>query len=102
MGQPALCSGHLPLASLSPFGNGNPEPMLASYGLMVKSADMVGNGHLRMVLAQNGRQAQAIGFNWAGMTPSLGEKVDMAFTPRVSNFGHPHIQMVMEDMRPNC
>ncbi len=56
------------LSSLEPFGQGNPEPMLALHGATVKSAVTMGGGaHLRgTVLTRAGTQLAFVGFNLVG------------------------------------
>ena len=56
------------LAALEPFGQGNPEPMLALRGAVVKSATTMGRGaHLRGTVATRaGGHLNFVGFNLVG------------------------------------
>lgn len=56
------------LAALEPFGQGNPEPMLALRGAVVKSATTMGRGaHLRGTVATRaGGRLNFVGFNLVG------------------------------------
>ena len=56
------------LAALEPFGQGNPEPMLALRGAAVKSATTMGRGaHLRGTVATRaGGHLNFVGFNLVG------------------------------------
>jgi single-stranded-DNA-specific exonuclease len=56
------------LASLEPFGQGNPEPMLALRGAVLRFASTMGNGsHLRGTVATSrGTQLAFVGFNLCG------------------------------------
>jgi single-stranded-DNA-specific exonuclease len=40
------------LENLAPFGQGNPEPLLACYGVRVDKVGVVGEKHLKLGLAQ--------------------------------------------------
>ncbi len=53
------------LTALEPFGQGNPEPMLALRGARLKSAQTMGNGaHLRgAVMTRGGGTLNFVGFN---------------------------------------
>ena len=69
------------LAALEPFGQGNPEPMLALRGAIVKSAVTMGRGaHLRgMVTTRAGGHLAFVGFNLVG-TPVGDFLLDDAHT----------------------
>jgi single-stranded-DNA-specific exonuclease len=88
------------LEKLAPFGQGNPEPILACLGARVESVGLVGENHLKLKLAQEGDWAPAIGFNMAEFAPLAGDTVDVAFIPRASSYGGRHLEMVLEDVRP--
>ncbi len=66
------------LATLAPFGPGNPEPRIAIPGVQVQFADVVGKDHLRMTLAARagGGRLDAICFRAVG-TP-LGQFLQSA------------------------
>ncbi|MBI4797741.1 MAG: single-stranded-DNA-specific exonuclease RecJ [Desulfarculus sp.] len=88
------------LERLAPFGPGNPEPVLACRGVEVGQASLVGDGHLRLEVRQNGRRLKGIGFNLGARKPSPGSRVDLACTPRISTYGGRHLELVLEDLRP--
>lgn len=88
------------LERLAPFGPGNPEPVLACRGVEVGQASLVGDGHLRLEVRQNGRRLKAIGFHLAPLKPAVGSRVDLACTPRISSYGGRHLELVVEDLRP--
>jgi len=77
------------LAQLSPYGVGNPEPILIARRLQVmQSARRVGQNHLKMKVRSPGRGGQvveAIGFNLGAYTDILNQVcspyVDLAFVP---------------------
>ncbi|MEW5723437.1 MAG: single-stranded-DNA-specific exonuclease RecJ [Thermodesulfobacteriota bacterium] len=76
------------LAGLAPFGEGNPEPVLALSGLEVLAAGCVGAppGHLRLTLAQDGKVFETMGFGLGGLLPGLGRKVSVAVQRYNSTF----------------
>lgn len=55
------------LESAGPYGSGNPEPRLAIPSVRVVKADIVGNGHVRAILTDdgNGGTLRGIAFNAA-------------------------------------
>ena len=67
------------LKQLEPFGAANPEPLLLMRGLKVFSRKTVGDGHLQLVLAADGRTFKAIAFRQAA--EQFGPEVDVLFTP---------------------
>ncbi|MEW6266681.1 MAG: single-stranded-DNA-specific exonuclease RecJ [Thermodesulfobacteriota bacterium] len=74
------------MAGLAPFGEGNPEPILASKGLNVVSASTAGGSgaHLRLVLSQNGLSREMIGYGLGHLLPDLGRRVSIAVRPYTS------------------
>ena len=85
------------LESLAPFGEGNPPPRLGLQGVKVKRAWIVAQKHLKLEL--EGAGAQAIGFNLAHLLPRPGDRLDLACTPRISNFQGRHLELIVEDLR---
>ncbi|MBM3306759.1 MAG: single-stranded-DNA-specific exonuclease RecJ [Candidatus Eisenbacteria bacterium] len=70
------------MAGMRPFGVGNPEPVLGATGVKLVSARSVGNGHLKMTVAQGDRVMDAIGFGMADALADLragGGTVSLAF-----------------------
>jgi hypothetical protein len=62
---------------------------------------MMGRGrHLRLIMHQGGVRANAIAFGGAERQwPQLNTLYDVACTPRVSNYGAAHLEIVVEDWR---
>ena len=89
-----------PLARLAPFGQANPEPLLCARGVRVASARTVGEKHLKLELTQDGARLPAIAFNCQEPWIEVGVELSAAFIPRISSFGRPHIELVVEDLRP--
>ena len=88
------------LDRMRPFGFGNPTPVFAARGLrVVGQPRIVGNGHLKMTLADGGVQRETIGFN-------LGERgvpeglIDAAFQLQKNTYmGRETIQLNLQDFR---
>ncbi len=96
LGPAALAS----LERLAPFGNGHPEPLLLARGLEVAGSRVVGNGHLKLELAGQGRRLSAIGFGMAHLAHLARGPVDAMFHPRVSTYGGRHLELGLADLRP--
>jgi single-stranded-DNA-specific exonuclease len=73
--------------ALAPYGQENPAPVLASFGLEVqKYSRVVGRNHLKLWLKHGRTFRQAIGFGMAKWQASLpdGFLLDVAYTPKLS------------------
>ena len=75
---------------LSPFGEGNPEPLLLSRNVtLVTPPHYVGGNHLKFWVKGERLHFQVIGLGWAGkLTERIrqGDKVDLVYTPRLENW----------------
>jgi len=97
MGGPFL----LELEALSPFGAGNPEPVLAMEDLAILDSKLVGKGHLRLRIREGGLTREAIGFHMASWHPLSGGRMKMAFSPQVGFFrGRRTLQLKIVDLKP--
>lgn len=91
------------LASLGPFGYGNPPPLLLSRGVRVVGQRAVGNGqqHLRLWLKDGGVTWDAIAFRQGEWISKLPEQVDIVYTVEVSEWcGEQRLQLNIQDLRP--
>ncbi|HMK66184.1 MAG TPA: DHHA1 domain-containing protein, partial [Thermodesulfobacteriota bacterium] len=89
---------HLP--RLSPFGAENPEPLLATRGIRVKSVRIVGQGHLRLRLEQDGLFMDGIGFGMGDQAINPGGSIDLAYTPYLSNGnGRAFLELRLRDIK---
>lgn len=89
------------LESLSPFGTGNPEPVLGLEDLTVLESRLVGNGHLRLRIKDGRSVREAIGFRMASWHPLAREQMKMAFSPQISTFqGRRFLQLKIVDLQP--
>lgn len=101
----------LELTGLEPYGEGNPAPCLACWGVRVNEARPVGrnNNHLRMVVENGGVRRAAIGFGLGelatdhipGETPlGPGQLVDVAFLPVLETYqGRTTIKLRLDGVR---
>jgi len=69
--------------SLSPFGAGNPEPVILVSGVEVFDPQVVGGNHLRFKVRKEGAELGAIAFRQAHELDNLDEKMDLAVVPEV-------------------
>ena len=84
---------------LAPFGQENPEPVLVSSGLEVRSKRIVGDNHLKLRLGEAG--LDAIGFGLGGIIDDLPPVVDAAFFVSRNQYqGRETLQLRLEDLRP--
>jgi single-stranded-DNA-specific exonuclease len=88
------------LDGLRPFGTGNPEPVWGAEGVRVVGCPrVVGNGHLKMVLASGGTQREAVGFGMAERVLPAGP-LDILFAAQANTYhGRTSIQLHLKDFR---
>jgi single-stranded-DNA-specific exonuclease len=98
---PTLVGEVLPhLPRLAPFGEGNPEPVLLSRGVRIKSCRVVGKGHLRLKGENRGVTLDGIGFNLGDLPVEEGDTVDLAYTPDFERRGsNGHWQLRIKDIK---
>ncbi|MCG8430311.1 MAG: single-stranded-DNA-specific exonuclease RecJ [Candidatus Omnitrophica bacterium] len=83
---------------LAPFGHGNPEPLLLSRNLTLRSEPRVmGRETIKFWVTDGQRTYQALGFGMSGFKNSLmsASSFDMAYTPRIDTWGGMH-SLVLE------
>ncbi|MBW1916537.1 MAG: single-stranded-DNA-specific exonuclease RecJ [Deltaproteobacteria bacterium] len=84
------------LERLRPFGQGNPEPVLACLEVEVLNSWVVGDRHLKLQLA-GPEKIDTIAFDKASYHPLRGS-VDLAFSPRLAHFqGRPLKELRIRD-----
>jgi single-stranded-DNA-specific exonuclease len=96
------------LKQLGPFGAGNAEPRFAVAAARVVKADVVGNGHVRCILAgAGGQRLKSIAFRAAdselghALLTSQGTTFHLAGTLRADTWqGSTSVQLVIEDGAP--
>lgn len=88
----------LPL--LGPFGSKNPEPLLVTRKIRVKTSRLVGKGHLRLRVEQKGIFLDGIGFGLGETKLAPGDLVDLAYTPFISEYGSsPKLELRIKDIK---
>jgi single-stranded-DNA-specific exonuclease len=89
---------------LRPFGAGNPEPIFGTRSLKLISAKAVGNGHLKMTVAEGDRAMDAIGFGMGGTLDDLrgaGGVVALAYVLEENTWrGVTNLQLRLKDVQP--
>jgi single-stranded-DNA-specific exonuclease len=96
------------LKQLGPFGAGNPEPRFAVVAARIVKADVVGNGHVRVILkGAGGHSLKAIAFRAAdtdlgqALLTSRGGAFHLAGTLRADTWqGSTSVQLVIDDAAP--
>jgi len=88
------------IATLSPFGEQNPEPIFLARSLNVLGSRVVGERHLKLRLRQGETLHEAIGFGLGRHHSLEGERVDILFAPELNRWqGAETIQLKMVDLR---
>jgi single-stranded-DNA-specific exonuclease len=92
------------LATLAPFGAGNPKPIFQTSGVqIVDGPRKLKERHLKMAFRQDRRVFRAIAWNAAEREAVLTEKkdgVDLAFSLEENEFqGEKYLEMRVEDFR---
>ena len=90
------------LSKLGPFGSKNPEPLLATRQVGVKSLRLVGKGHLRLKLEHKGILIEGIGFGLGDTKLAPGDFIDLAYTPFISEYNStPRLELRIKDIKPS-
>lgn len=90
---------------LHPFGAGNPEPVFVVRNVAMLEARIVGEGHLKLVVRQQGSTPfESIGFRLADLLTQRGisnkQSIDLAFVPELTRWnGLDRIQLRITDLR---
>jgi single-stranded-DNA-specific exonuclease len=90
------------LRSLSPFGEGNPEPVFLTRSLEVLESRVVGGRHLKFRVRQGGEGGpfDAIGFGFSDEHSLEGKTIDMVFTPEMNRWqGYESLQLRVVDLK---
>ncbi len=94
------------ISVLSPFGEGNREPVFMTENLTVKEMWMLGNGHhLKLLLTGPGasQPVAAIGFGMDIFDGLIGpgDRVDVAYSLDINSWnGQENLQLKIRDIRP--
>jgi single-stranded-DNA-specific exonuclease len=89
------------LNALSPFGYGNPEPLLYSGPCEMVDLKVVGERHLKMKVRQNGAVFETIGFGLAEERSAPRGTINFIFTPEIDRWqGQDKVRLRMIDLEP--
>ncbi len=89
------------LATLAPFGIGNPEPAFLARSVQARQISRVGENHLRFTAWQEGCTRPCIAFGMAGRLEELAGPVDLLFAPGINEWrGNRSVQLQIKDFRP--
>lgn len=92
------------LATMEPFGVGNPEPLFLTRGIAIREMRTVGDGsHLRLLLQGDGQPPVgciAFGMGELADNLQLGSRVDLCYSIRHNTFnGATAVQLVAKALR---
>ena len=85
-----------------PFGIGNPSPSFVARSVGIARRRIVGAGHVKLLLEQDGRRLDAIGFGMADRTAGLepGARADIVFHLQEDEWqGRRRVQAKLVDVR---
>jgi single-stranded-DNA-specific exonuclease len=86
---------------LSPFGAGNPEPLVLVTDVQIVNPKVVGGDHLSFLVKQNGVTISAIAFRQAHELEHIKEKMELAVVPEVQVWrGVSQVKLRVKGMRP--
>jgi single-stranded-DNA-specific exonuclease len=92
------------MKKMRPFGAGNPEPVFGTRDVKLIAAKSVGNGHLKLTVAQGDRVMDAIGFGMADALDELrggGGMVALAYVLEENTWrGVTDLQLRLKDVQP--
>ncbi|CQR74014.1 single-stranded-DNA-specific exonuclease RecJ [Sporomusa ovata] len=91
------------LASLEPYGFGNPSPVFACHNIVMKEKRLIGqqNRHLKLKLKHTAIK-DVIAWNMAELSPILtcDKAIDLVFVPKFNEWqGHKNVQLIAHDVR---
>ncbi len=94
------------LERASPFGLGNPEPVMAVEDAHVLSPPVLfGRNHLRMIVGQGDHSSECVGFNMGELKNELtnrGEHLNLACSPSLHTWrGTTRLQLKLKDVKFN-
>ncbi len=92
------------LEEIQPCGEGNPEPRLLADPVTVTDSRLVGNGHLRLRIADStgGPPHEVIGFGMGHLAPEPGDRLRVVFVPEHNTYrGKTSIQLRLLDLSPS-
>ena len=93
------------VASLAPFGAGNPRPVFAARGVeIIDGPRKLKERHLKMALKQDGRIFRAVAWRAPSATTILAEHkaaLDVAFSLEQNQYnGETYVELTLADLKP--
>ena len=90
--------------ALSPFGNGNPEPVFCLRSQKLSNLRQVGSNHLRFSLMADNGMMNGIGFGFGGLIELLHNNLfDLAFSLRLNSYlGQEKWEIHLVDLQPSA
>ncbi|GMT43338.1 MAG: single-stranded-DNA-specific exonuclease RecJ [bacterium] len=86
--------------TMKPFGNANPEPLFCSKNIVIEERRIVGNGHWKMRISQDGRIFPAIYFNAENNKEEIGRHADILWKIKKNRWaGYENLELCIEGMR---
>ncbi len=88
------------LEKLSPFGAGNPQPLLLARNLQAEKPEVLKDKHLRFHGVQGGTRLACIAFGMAHRLEELAGDFDLLFTPSINEWRNRRtVQLKVKDLR---
>jgi len=91
------------IASLSPFGLGNPKPLfLTEKAVVATQPKKIRGKHSKFIIKKNGRTFEALGWGRGEWTDQIfaGDRVDLVYTLHMSEYlGEERLNLSLEDIR---
>jgi len=93
------------LQTLSPFGQGNPEPIFATKGVRLASVPRrVGSGseHLQLTITDNAATIRCIGFRFGRLEKKLldNDFFNVAYQPQINTYnGNSNVEFILADIQ---
>lgn len=88
------------LEKLSPFGMGNPEPVLLLERVRARQLQRAGEAHLRFIACQGGDSLPAIAFGMADRLAEFQGEIDLLVSPQINRYnGREMVQLRVRDVR---
>lgn len=88
---------------LSPFGMGNPEPVLLIEKVRARQLQRAGEGHLRFIACQGGDTLPAIAFGMAARAADFQGEIDLLVSPQINRYNDREtVQLRVRDVRSSA
>ena len=93
------------IGEIGPFGEGNPEPVIAMENVKINDIRLMGQDkHLKILISKGSQDFECIWWQRGDLKNVIrfGMKADIAFKPSINTWnGTKKIQCIIEDLRPH-